>query len=218
MKNGKEISEVIQYRVLQAFRLHVPELAVSYCFNLWKQYGFSFKIRKARISKAGDYTFIPSGKMHVITVNNNLNRYSFLITYIHEVAHMAAFQEYGRKIMPHGKEWKITFTQLMKPVLNSSVFPEDVLLVAIKHFKNPKASTSGDPALVRVLNRYDSGIRLRNCIMLEDIPFGGVFTFRSKTYQKLEKRRTRIVCADARTGKKYLISKAALVEQQASVK
>lgn len=191
----------------------MPAAAVNYCFSLWKQYPFLFKIRKPRISKAGDYCYIPSKKQHIITINKNLNEYSFLITYIHEVAHLVAFEEYGRKIMPHGKEWKHTFSRLMKPVLNENVFPEDILRVALKHFMNPKASTAGDPQLVRVLSRYNSETKVNDEVMLEDIPVGSLFTFRSKIYKKLEKRRTRILCAEHSSGRKYLISKAAFVEQ-----
>lgn len=205
------ISENVQYKILQAFKLHVPEPAVNYCFNLWKQYIFTFKIRKPRLSKAGDYTYIPSKKLHIITVNSNLNPYNFLITYIHEVAHLIAFEKYGRKIMPHGKEWKLSFSTLMQPMLNNNILPDDILKVALRHFKNPKASTSGDPELVRVLSRYNNS-QSKNSIMLEDIPPGSIFIFRSKIYQKLEKKRTRIICADSKTGRKFLISKAAIVE------
>lgn len=207
------ISENVQYKILQAFKLHVPEPAVNYCFNLWKQYKFTFKIRKPRLSKAGDYTYIPSKKLHIITVNSNLNPYNFLITYIHEVAHFVAFEKYGRKIMPHGKEWKLSFSTLMQPMLNNNILPDDILKVALRHFKNPKASTSGDPELVRVLSRYNNS-QSKNLIMLEDVPSGSIFTFRSKIYQKLEKKRTRIICADSKTGRKFLISKAAIVEPQ----
>jgi SprT protein len=207
------ISEVVQYKVLQAFKLHVPAPAVNYCFSLWQQYLFTFKIRNPRLSKAGDYTFIPAKKLHVITINSNLNPYNFLITFIHEVAHLVAFEKYGRRIMPHGKEWKLTFIVLMQPMLNNNILPDDILKVALKHFKNPKASTSGDPELVRILSRYNN-LQSKNSVMLEDIPPGSIFTFRSKKYKKLEKRRTRIVCADSQTGRKFLISKAAIVEQE----
>lgn len=206
-------SSIYHYKFQKALQLYVPDNAVDYCFNLWKHYPFVFKIRKPRISKAGDYCYIPSKKQHIITINKNLNPYSFLITYIHEVAHLVAFEKYGRKILPHGKEWKYTFTQLMLPMLNNTVFPEDVLKVAVKHFKNPKASTAGDPALVRVLNDYNIQTHI-NGIMLEDIPMGCSFTFRSKTYKKLEKRRTRILCAESVSGRKFLINKAAIVEQE----
>lgn len=207
-------TEIIEYKILQAFKRHIPEAAVEYCFSLWKQYQFTFKIRNPRLSKAGDYTYIPAKKLHIITINSNLNPYNFLITFIHEVAHLVSFEHYGRKIKPHGKEWKHTFIILMQPILNGNIFPDDLLKVALRHFKNPKASTSGDPELVRVLSRYNNNLLPSNSIMLDDIPLGCIFTFREKKYQKLEKRRTRIVCADSKTGRKYLISKAAIVEPQ----
>ena len=47
----------------------------------------------------------------------NLNPYRFLMTLVHEVAHLVAFQKYGRAIKPHGKEWKFTFQTLMLPFI-----------------------------------------------------------------------------------------------------
>ena len=204
--------EDIHFRVHRAFETYVPEQAVSYCFYLWKQFPFYFKIRKPRMTKAGDYTWIPSKNLHVITVNKNLNKYNFLITYIHEVAHLVAFQKYGRKVPPHGKEWKLTFAELMQPMLSPAIFPDDILKVCRKHFKNPKASTAADPVLVRVLSQYNENNKNED-ELLEDIPVGNAFEFRSKIYKKLEQRRTRALCAEKSSGKKYLISMAALVRQ-----
>jgi predicted SprT family Zn-dependent metalloprotease len=42
---------------------------------------------------------------HEITVNSNLNKYKFLITLIHEISHLVAFEKFGRNIKPHGNEW-----------------------------------------------------------------------------------------------------------------
>lgn len=161
------------------------------------------------MSKAGDYAFIPHKKTHIITVNKNLNPYNFLITYIHEVAHLIAFERYGRKINPHGPEWKDTFKSLMKPLISEEIFPAEMLPVLEKHFKAPKASTSADPALVKVLNQYDE-TSLRGTI-LDDLPVGLTFTFRKKVYRKDVKRRTRILCTEVNSGRRYLISKAAIV-------
>ncbi|MGK7389985.1 MAG: SprT-like domain-containing protein [Candidatus Cyclobacteriaceae bacterium M2_1C_046] len=206
--------ETTYYKINRALQVYVPATAVHYCFLLWNKHNFTFKITKPRHSKAGDYRFLPSEKHHIITINKNLNKYSFLLTYIHEVAHLVAFEQFGRKIAPHGLEWKKTFIHLMRPLLRPEVFPEDVLKVLYKHFQNPKASTSSDPTLVKALSKYDPLSLQQKGILLDELPHGSIFQFRTKVYQKLEKRRTRILCEEQSSKRRYLISKAALVEKR----
>ena len=92
---------------------------------------------------------------HQITVNSSLNTYRFLITLIHEIAHLVAFEKYGRYIKPHGIEWKRTFQQLMLPYINPEVFPSKLLPVIAHHFKNPRASSDTDEKLAYALKQYD---------------------------------------------------------------
>ena len=61
------------------------------------------KVVKKRRTKHGDFRKLPSGKIQ-ITVNENENPFRFLITLLHEIAHHIAFQEYGFRIAPHGRE------------------------------------------------------------------------------------------------------------------
>jgi hypothetical protein len=44
-----------------------------------------------RQTRHGDYRKGVNGK-HEITVNSNLNKYKFLITLIHEISHLVAFE------------------------------------------------------------------------------------------------------------------------------
>jgi predicted SprT family Zn-dependent metalloprotease len=46
------------------------------------------------------------------TVNSNLNKYKFLITLIHEISHLVAFEKFGRNIKPHGNN-EYSFQRLM---------------------------------------------------------------------------------------------------------
>ena len=82
-------------------------------------------------------------------------QYRFLITLIHEIAHLVAFTEFGRRIKPHGIEWKSVFKHLMLPFLNPEIFPSELLPVLARHFKSPKASSSSDAFLDRALAQYD---------------------------------------------------------------
>ena len=198
----------IQY--LNVFERFLPEKTARYCFDLWDQYGFEFKITKSRKSKLGDFRFDHRTKRSTITVNHNLNRYSFLVTYLHEVAHYMTFKAYGNSVQPHGAEWKANFKKVSQPILQSNILPEDVLAALSSYLKNPKATSCTDPQLVRALNQYD-GNALKP--LLFDLPIGSNFQFNSKTYKSLEKKRTRIVCLELKSGRKYLINGMAQVEQ-----
>jgi SprT protein len=186
----------------------IPETAVSYCNKLYQKLGFEFKIKKARQTKLGDYRYDPRTKKHTITVNNDLNPYSFLVTYLHEVAHLVAFKQYKRSILPHGKEWKNSFKEIATPMLTEDVFPTSVLAALKRYFKNPKASSCSDPVLYQILKQFDGP---SDKILLKDIAIGSSFTFNQRTFTKLEKKRTRSVCKELKSGRKYLISELAEV-------
>ena len=132
----------------------------------------------------------------------------FLITYLHEVAHHLTFIEFGRDVKPHGSQWKNCFRHISKPVLNSDTFPNDVLLALNNYFINPKASSCADPFLYNILKRFDENRQPS----LASIPHNSLFRFRGKQYKKMKKQRTRWICEEFESGKKYLIPGIAEVE------
>ena len=186
----------------------VPPQAVDYCVNLWLEHPFHFKLTRSRASKLGDYRYDPRNGSHQVTVNHDLNQYQFLITYVHEVAHRVAHRPRTR-LKPHGPHWKNTFRELMLPVLTPQVFPDDLLRLVALHMRNPKASTAGDPALVRALAQYDPDRAVGPT--LADLALGDEFTFRNRKFRKLEKKRTRSVCLDLSNERRYLIPELAEV-------
>lgn len=192
----------------EVFEKFVPSLAVSYCNKLYEQLGFEFKIKKARQTKLGDYRFNPKSERHTITINNDLNPFAFLVTYLHEVAHLIAFKQYGRRIQPHGKEWKQCFQKVSEPMLNSDIFHTSVLIALKKYFQNPKASSCSDPILYQILKQFDEP---SDKVLLKNISVGRIFEFNKKVFIKLEKKRTRSVCEEVKTKRKYLISELAEV-------
>lgn len=170
--------------------------------------GFEFKIKKARQTKLGDYRFNPKTNKHTITVNNDLNPFAFLVTYLHEVAHLMAFKQHGRRISPHGKEWKLCFKEVSEPMLTEKVFHQSVLSALKKYFKNPKASSCSDPILYQILKQFDAP---SDKLLLKNISIGQRFQFNKKQFVKLEKKRTRSVCQEINSKRKYLISEIAEV-------
>ncbi len=190
---------------------HLPAQAVPYCVDLLIQHQFHLKVVKQRSSKFGDYRYSSTAlHQHTISVNENLSKYAFLITYIHEVAHLQTFKRYGHRINPHGKEWKKTFQQLMLPLLSDKVFPAAILHPLQNYMMNPKASSCSDMFLFRALQPSDQSSQYS---LLLDIPSGEKFKLNGRIFQKGVLRRTRVICKEGNTGKHYLIASQALVEK-----
>ena len=71
----------------------------------------------------GDYRPPYAGQGHRISINYDLNSYSFLVTTVHEFAHLLTWNEHKRKAKPHGAEWKANFKRMMRPFFEKEVFP-----------------------------------------------------------------------------------------------
>lgn len=196
--------------VIEILKKYLPERAVSPCFDLIKEHQVHLKIVGHRHTRHGDYRRMPDGS-HKITVNASLNKYRFLITLIHEIAHLVAIQEYGRGIKPHGKEWKRTFQHLMIPYIRPEIFPSQLLPVIANHFKNPKASSSSDARLSIALKSFDPEERKESYVY--EIPYNAIFRLHNgKLYKKGNKRVKRYECIELATGRLYLFQPNAEVE------
>nr|WP_149277482.1 SprT-like domain-containing protein [Pareuzebyella sediminis] len=189
---------------------YLPERAIAPCLELIKSTGVHLKIVNERVTRHGDYRRMPDGR-HQITVNASLNKYRFLLTLIHEIAHLAAFEKYGRRIKPHGAEWKRTFQYLMLPYIRPEIFPEQLLPLLARHFKNPKASSSTDAQLSMALQRFDDKNTDKTYVF--EVPLGSVFRiYNGKLYKKGNRRVKRYECVELATGKLYLFQPNAQVE------
>ncbi len=190
---------------------YVPDRAVNPCFELIKEFGVHLKIVNQRVTRHGDYRRLPDGR-HIITVNASGNKYRFLITLVHEIAHLVAFEKFGRNIKPHGKEWKHTFQQLMLPFLRPEVFPNELLPLLARHFKNPKASSSTDSNLAIALKAYDA-VQHKEKSYVFELPMGAVFRiYNGKLFKKGNKKIKRYECVELSTGRMYLFQPNAEVE------
>ena len=188
---------------------YIPESALQQVNQLLVYDNLTVLIKNERKTRHGDYRRLPNNK-HQITINNNLNLYRFLITLIHEIAHFETYKKYGRHIKPHGLEWKHTFQHLMLPFIHPDIFPNHLLPLLARHFKNPKASSDTDIALSAALKKYDPP---NNKILVSTIPLDTIFTFSNgKTFKRGKLRRTRIECQEVSTKKVYLFHPNAEVE------
>jgi len=188
---------------------YIPSEAIPYVHQLLKHDNLLVKIKSERKTRHGDYRKLPNGK-HQITVNANLNSFRFLITLIHEIAHFEAYKTYGRFIKPHGMEWKNTFQHLMLPILNPQIFPNQILPLLAKHFKNPKASSDTDTALALALKQFDAP---NDKTFIFEVPVGSDFKlYNGRIFKKGKKRVKRHEAIEVNTGKLYLFNPNAEVE------
>jgi SprT protein len=187
---------------------HAPAGAVGYCFQLWQDEPFQLVLRKSRITKLGDFSCRP-GRAPRITVNADSHPFVFLLTYLHEVAHLKVHRQFGFEVSPHGKEWKHHFRQLCTPLITSSIFPESVAAALHHHLKDPTASSFSDARLMRVLREHDH--RMSGTLTLVDLPEGSQFQLHGRWYQKVKLKRTRVLCRALKSRRHYLISARAPV-------
>ncbi|TDD75848.1 SprT-like domain-containing protein [Flavobacterium caseinilyticum] len=188
---------------------YIPEHAVKPVFELIVANQVHLKIVNERQTRHGDYRKGLSGK-HEITVNSNLNKYKFLITLIHEISHLVAFEKFGRNIKPHGNEWKYSFQRLMIPYIRPEIFPNHLLPLLARHFKNPTASSDTDATLALALKQFDQQ-NDKNYVF--EIPYGSVFRIQNgKIFKKIAVRTKRFECLEMSSGKTYLFNPNAEVE------
>ncbi len=163
-----------------------------------------FRVAKSRSSKLGDYRAPFQGQTHQISVNHDLNPYAFLITTVHEFAHLKTWTQYKDRVKPHGKEWKNNFKELMTPFFKLQVLPHDVTMALLQYMDNPAASSCTDLNLYRTLKKHD--VVASEFTTVESIPTESVFSLKNgRVFQKKEKLRKRFKCMELSTGKYYLI-------------
>ncbi len=194
--------EKLDFSALQAY---LPEGCLQQVLQFIFQYKVQLTITKHRASVLGDYRHPYAGKGHRISINGDLNKYSFLITLLHEIAHLVTFEQYNNKVNPHGIEWKNNFKIILQSFLLTKIFPADIETTLLKSLKNLAASSCADEALLRVLKKYDT-IKDGN-YLVEALQQGELFVIKNnRVFEKGEKIRKRIKCKEIATGKYFLFS------------
>ncbi len=175
------------------------------------QYKVHLTIARERKSILGDYRHRTHAANHRISVNGNLNAFSFLITLLHESAHLLTFEQYGRRVQAHGREWKNIFGHLLQQFLSEGqngmhkVFPADVERELLLSLKNPAASSCAEDGLLRVLRKYDTNGS--GFLLVEELPANSLFRIKGgRIFRKGEQLRKRFKCTEVKTGKVYLFS------------
>ena len=187
----------------QILSKYLPNDFVPYISELIMQSDVKFKIVAPRRTKLGDFKAKgDKNNKSQITINGDLNPYAFLITTLHELAHLYTYYKYKYKVRPHGKEWKKEFSILLNPILIHDALPNELKIALEKSIQNLKASSCSDIHLSRALKKYDPSKRT---VTLEELDENTRFSINKKTYLKGKLRRTRYLCKEMSSGKSYLI-------------
>jgi predicted SprT family Zn-dependent metalloprotease len=177
-----------------------------------QQYKVHLTIARERKSILGDYRHRTHHANHRISVNGNLNVYAFLVTLLHELAHLLTFEQFGNGVQAHGREWKRIYAKFLEQFLQHKIFPVDIEKELLQSLKNPAASSCAEDGLLRVLRRYDA--KESHHRLIEELPVNAIFrTSDGRIFQRGEKLRKRYKCAEVKTGKIYLFSPVYEVEE-----
>lgn len=196
---------------ITSLQQYLPPNTFEPVLHYLQQYKVHLTVARERKSILGDYRHRTPHKNHRISVNGNLNPYAFLITLIHELAHLLTFEQWGNRVQAHGKEWKGVFGQLLAQFIQHKIFPADIEQALVRSISNPAASSCADEVLLRTLRRYDSAAAKAR--LVEEVPEHGLFkTHDGKVFKKGEKVRKRFKCVEVKTGRLYLFSPVYEVE------
>lgn len=199
----KELSLFIMNNTLNTY---LPEASISLVMDILNKYPHQLKIVNKRATKHGDFKLTKDRK-YQITINNSLNPYQFLLTLIHEVAHLVTHIKHQR-VKPHGKEWKQNFQYLMLPFLDPEIFPNELLPHLANYLKNPKASSDSDVKLSFAMKQFSEKSD-KNFIF--EVTLGEKFEYKKKVYLRGNKRRTRYECLETQSKRIYLFNQNAEV-------
>lgn len=197
-------------RQIAILRKYFPAAAVPMVAAWIPKYGIFLSVTRRRSSKHGDFTLSPVRGMYRITVNGSLNPYAFLLTFVHEVAHLVVLKEHGARVQPHGEQWKDTFRALMLSLDLRNIYPADLLVPLADYLKNPKASSDRHTALALALARYNTTGNGEDAAaspgtMVCELPPGTHFLFRGdREFVLGEKRRRLYLCRELSSGRQYL--------------
>lgn len=191
----------------EIFKKYLPEKSVSYCHRLWKENHIQFTISKPRKTLYGNYMF--KGGVHYISVNGDLNPEAFLVTYLHEVAHLLVRVHYKNRMKPHGREWQHQFRELMKPMIHDAVFEPEVSRALWNHISSPTATSCADPVLHQLLHTHHDDDN--ETVAVNDCRPGTYFIFNARMFRMLRKIRTRYECMDLESGNLYRFQPSARV-------
>ncbi|OIQ92885.1 protein SprT [mine drainage metagenome] len=197
---------------MQALANFLPEGSFDLVVQYIHHYKVHLTVTKKRKSVLGDYRHPAMGSNHRISINGNLNKYEFLITLLHELAHLLTFEQFKNRVEAHGKEWKNIYSKLLIDFVQHKLFPADIEKALQRSIINPAATANGETALLLVLRKYDAK-KMDGVHHVAELPEGALFkTEDGRIFKKEKKRVKRYECTEIKTGLKYSFSALSMVK------
>lgn len=168
-------------------------------------------LAKTRSSKHGDFRAPRQGRPACITINHDLHPVEFLITLTHEIAHYRNWKKFGRRVRPHGAEWRNEFRAMLVEVLKAGFLEKEIAEAIVQfYFKRKLIGSGSSEQLNRLLGKTKEN---SGALHVEDLPEGSRFTLRSgKTFIKGKKLRKRYQCCDIVSSRIYSVHPMAEVK------
>ncbi|BAP29539.1 uncharacterized protein CHSO_0502 [Chryseobacterium sp. StRB126] len=192
---------------IQSLEKYLPQNTLDYLRIWFSDYYIYIKVTRNRNSKLGDYRKLPDNS-HEITVNSTLTPQLFFFVLTHELAHLIAFEKYGRRISPHGNEWKETFKKMLLESLE--IYDEELKPIIVKFSKSPKANFMASPDLVRYFHTEKQDDSLH---FIEQLQKGEFFIYRNEKYLLEGLIKKNYLCKNLATGRKYSFKPLARVQK-----
>lgn len=194
-----------RYRAI--LRNHLPEQAVGWVYEYLERYKVHFHITRERRSKLGDYRWPqPRHPFHEMSVNGDLPKLMFLWVFLHEAAHLETHLKY-RSVQPHGHEWQYEYVRLIAD--HRDCFPDEVRPMLDRYVARVPLQRSLGREIEETLRRHGSDIQGVADLCLDDLPAGSRFRLKTKPevlFESIERRRTRWLCRDVDSGRKYAVA------------
>ena len=197
---------------LQVLADYLPDGTFEAVAEYIKTHKVHLHITRERKTILGNYRNAHRDKNHRISVNGNLNKYSFFITLVHELAHLLTYEKYANRVMAHGAEWKSIFAGLLAQFIAKKVFPKDIEMELTSSLHNPAASSCAEDGLMRILRKYDTALSDKH-VLVEEIPVNSLFRLKDgRVFKKGDKLRKRYRCQEVHSSRVYLFSPVYEVE------
>ena len=182
---------------IQSLQNYLPENTLPYLRNWFSNHYIHIKITKNREFKLGDYRKLRDNS-HEISLNSTLSPQLFFFVLTHELAHLLAFEKYGRKIAPHGAEWKHTFRNMLLESIE--VYEDNLKPIIINFSRSPKANFMASPDLVKYfeIRNQDDGSEY-----IHELKNGDQFIYRNEKYVLQSLIKKNYLCMHLASGRKY---------------
>ncbi|WP_159472549.1 SprT-like domain-containing protein [Chryseobacterium sp. 18068] len=192
---------------IQSLEKYLPQNTLFYLRKWFSNHYIHIKVTKNRNSKLGDYRKLRDNS-HEITINSTLAPQLFFFVLTHELAHLIAFEKFGRRIAPHGNEWKHTFREML--LESTDAYEEDLKPIIIKFSRSPKANFMASPDLVKyfhIENQNDDEV------FIEKLSKGENFIYQDQKYLLEGLIKKNYLCMNLATGRKYSFKPLARVKK-----